>query len=68
MQPSSPQSSNAHEPRAEFDALAKERYANVLASGMTISWNDMRAYLKARMAGKTANRPTARKISRAWPC
>lgn len=56
---------NEHEHRAEFDALADERYAKVIASGMTISWDDMRAYLNARMAGKTTKRPMARKISRA---
>jgi hypothetical protein len=64
MQPSLPQS--PRDRRTEFDAKADERYARVIASGMTISWDDMRAYLEARIAGKTTKRPMARKLSRAW--
>lgn len=56
MQPSSPQS--PRDRRAEFDTQADERYAKVIAFGLTISWDDMRAYLKARMTGKAAERPT----------
>jgi hypothetical protein len=62
MKPSSPQSPNERKRRTEFEALADERYVNLRASGMTISWHDMRAYLKARMAGNTAKRPVARKL------
>jgi predicted transcriptional regulator len=52
------------ERRADFDAQAEERYAKVVATGMTIPWNDMRAYLEKRIAGKSAKRPTARKLAR----
>lgn len=50
--------------RAEFDAQVEERYANVVATGLTIPWCDMRAYLEKRVAGKPAKRPTARKLAR----
>ena len=50
--------------RAEFAALAEERYAKVVASGMTIPWSDMRAYLEKRISGKPAKRPAARKLAR----
>jgi predicted transcriptional regulator len=52
------------ERRADFDAQAEGRYAKVVATGMTIPWNDMRAYLEKRIAGKPAKRPTARKLAR----
>lgn len=52
------------ERRAEFDAHAEERYTRVVASGMTIPWSDMRAYLQKRAAGKPATRPEARKLAR----
>lgn len=52
------------ERRAEFDALAEERYAGIVASGKTIPWQEMRAYLEARMAGTTTKRPVARKLTR----
>jgi len=52
------------ERHAEFDAQAEERYANVVATGMTIPWEDMRAYLEQRIAGKKAKRPVARKLAR----
>ena len=39
------------ERHAEFDAQAEERYAKVVATGMTIPWKDMRAHLRsARLA------------------
>jgi predicted transcriptional regulator len=50
--------------RAEFDAVAEERYAGIVASGKTIPWDTMRGYLEARLAGKTAKRPVARKLAR----
>ena len=52
------------ERRSEFDAVAEERYARIAASGKTIPWHEMRAYLEARMAGKPAKRPAARKLAR----
>lgn len=50
--------------RADFDAVAEERFAGIAASGKTISWQEMRGYLEARAAGKAVKRPTARKLAR----
>ena len=50
--------------RAGFDADAEERYARIVASGKTIPWQEMRVYLEERLAGKAAQRPTARKLAR----
>ncbi|WP_230620375.1 CopG family transcriptional regulator [Xanthomonas arboricola] len=52
------------ERRADFDAVAEQRYAGIVASGKTIAWDDMRGYLEKRMAGEPAKRPTARKPAR----
>lgn len=41
------------ERRADFAAEAEERYANVIATGKTIPWTEMREYLKARMQART---------------
>lgn len=50
------------ERRTDFDAVAEQRYAHILASGKTIPWSEMRSYLEARIAGKGAKRPLARKL------
>ncbi len=52
------------EQRRAFNDLADQRYANIIATGKTIPWNEMRAYLEGRMAGETAKRPIARKLRR----
>lgn len=52
------------ERRAEFHALADQRYAQFLESGKSIPWEDVRDYLKARLAGKSTKRPVARKLDR----
>ena len=52
------------ERRANFDQVAEERFARVVATGKTIPWNEMRGYLEDRLAGKTAKRPAARKLAR----
>jgi len=51
------------ERRADFDAEAEDRYAGIVATGKTIPWQEMRAYLEACMAGKDAQRPVARKLA-----
>lgn len=51
------------ERRAGFDAEAEERYARILATGKTISWEEMRGYLEARIAGQAAKPPVARKLA-----
>jgi predicted transcriptional regulator len=50
--------------RADFDAVAEDRYAGIVASGKTIPWQEMRGYLEERLAGKRAKRPVARKLAR----
>lgn len=56
--------------RMEFNDLAEQRYATIAASGKTISWDQMRCYLEARVAvgagktGKKSARPTPRKLTR----
>ena len=52
------------ERRADFDAVAERRYADIVATGKTISWQEMRGYLEARVAGKATKRPVARKLAR----
>lgn len=50
---------------SDFDALAEERYAKIVATGKTIPWSEMRSYLESRLAGDTeAVRPTAKKLAR----
>ncbi|MBS4095793.1 MAG: DUF1778 domain-containing protein [Sulfuricella sp.] len=52
------------ERRADFDAVAEGRFADIVATGNTIPWQEMRGYLEARIAGKVATRPVARKLVR----
>lgn len=52
------------ERRAEFDAVAEERYARIVETGKTIPWSEMRSYLEGRVAGKTVKRPAARKLAK----
>ena len=52
------------EQRVDFDAVAEERYARLVASGETIPWHEMRGYLEDRLAKKSAKRPIARKLAR----
>ena len=50
--------------RADFDSVAENRYADIVAAGKTIPWEAMRGYLEDRLAGKKARRPVARKLAR----
>ncbi|MDP1653011.1 MAG: CopG family transcriptional regulator [Rhodocyclaceae bacterium] len=50
--------------KARVTAAAEERYARIVATGKTIPWQEMRSYLKDRLAGKAARRPAARKLAR----
>ena len=52
------------ERRADFNDVAEKRYAQIVASGKTIPWSEMRSYLESRLAGKTMTRPVARKLAR----
>jgi predicted transcriptional regulator len=50
--------------RAAFDAEAEDRYARIIATGKTISWQEMRIYLEDRLAGNEAKQPVAGKLMR----
>ncbi|MCE5182730.1 MAG: CopG family transcriptional regulator [Betaproteobacteria bacterium] len=50
--------------RADFDAVAEDRYARIATSGKTIPWQEMRGYLEERLAGKKVKPPLARKLAR----
>ena len=50
--------------RADFDAVAEDRYTHIVASGKTVPWQEMRGYLEERLAGKAVKRPAARKLAR----
>lgn len=52
------------ERRADFDAVAESRYGDIVTTGKTIPWQEMRGYLEARVAGKATKRPVARKLAR----
>ena len=52
------------ESRNDFNEVAEKRYAEIVASGKTIPWQEMRGYLEDRLAGKQVTRPKARKIAR----
>ncbi|HEU4776071.1 MAG TPA: CopG family transcriptional regulator [Telluria sp.] len=51
-----------HARSAEFDALAERRYADILATGKTIPWSEMKAYLASRIAGVDVKPPIAKKF------
>lgn len=49
---------------AEFDRLADERWARVLATGKTVPWADARLYLEAQARGDKSRKPAARNFKR----
>lgn len=52
------------ERRNDFRDTAERRYAEIVASGKTIPWNEMRTYLEDRLAGKKTAHPAPRKLAR----
>lgn len=52
------------ERRGEFLDTAEERYAQIVASGKTVPWNEMRRYLERRITGKKMARPKPRTLAR----
>jgi predicted DNA-binding protein len=50
--------------RAEFDAVAEDRYTRIVATGKTVAWQEMRGYLEGHLAGKEVKRPQSRKLAR----
>jgi hypothetical protein len=43
-----------------FHRVADARWANVLATGKTVAWNDAKAWLEARSRGERPRKPAAR--------
>jgi len=55
------------EQRNAFHQTAEDRYSEIVATGMTIPWADMRVCLERSLArgnGKLINKPRARKLAR----
>jgi len=52
------------ERRASFHEEAERRFGQILASGKTIPWSEMRSWLEAKAAGNEVARPVARKLAR----
>ena len=54
--------------RSEMDEtlhrIADERWATLQRTGESVGWDDAKAYLQARAAGRKAPRPRARKPAR----
>lgn len=44
--------------------LAEQRWAGLLDTGMSVPWDEARAYLEARAGGTRPRRPAARKAER----
>ncbi|MSO99654.1 MAG: CopG family transcriptional regulator [Acetobacteraceae bacterium] len=46
---------------AAFHRTAGERWANILATGKTVAWDDAKLWLTARSRGERPRKPVARK-------
>jgi predicted transcriptional regulator len=51
------------EQRVDFHETAERRYAQLLASGQSIPWDELRGYLEKRLDGEAPPRPAARKLA-----
>lgn len=52
------------EHRQQFVEEAESRYSDIVATGKTIPWSEMRRYLEGRAEGATPRRPRPRKLAR----
>jgi predicted transcriptional regulator len=52
------------ERQGEFQDMAEQRYAGILASGKTVPWGEMRRYLERRLTGNKIARPKPRTLAR----
>jgi predicted transcriptional regulator len=50
--------------RGEFQEAAEQRYAEIVASGKTVPWKEMRRYLERRAKGSKISRPKPRALAR----
>ena len=49
------------EEEEEFHRLADQRWAKLLETGRTVSWDEVRNYVSARARGERPRKPSARK-------
>jgi len=52
------------ERRGKFEDAAERRYAEIVASGKTVPWKEMRRYLERRLTGNKLARPKSRTVAR----
>ena len=52
------------ERQGESQDTAEQRYAEIVASGKTVPWGEMRRYLERRLTGNKIARPKPRTLSR----
>lgn len=52
------------ERRGDFLDTAERRYAELVASGKSVPWNEMRRYLDRRLTGAKVARPKPRLLAR----
>ena len=52
------------ERQGEFQDAAEQRYAEILTSGKTVPWSEMRRYLERRLRGNRIARPKPRTLAR----
>ena len=52
------------ERRGDFVDTAERRYADLVSSGKSVPWNEMRRYLERRLTGAKVARPKPRTLSR----
>jgi len=52
------------ERQAEFRDTAEQRYAEIVASGKTVPWKEMRRYLERRLTSNKVARPKPRTLAR----
>jgi predicted transcriptional regulator len=48
----------------EFHRVADERWAELMTTGKSISWEAAKVYMEAKARGEAARKPTARKLAR----
>jgi hypothetical protein len=48
----------------DFHRVADERWAEILATGETVPWDEMRGYLEGRLRGEQPRKPNSRKLAR----
>jgi predicted transcriptional regulator len=48
----------------EFHRVADERWAELMATGKSVGWDQAKLYMQAKARGETARKPAARKLAR----